>query len=195
MTAKPSFLTDFDLYLLGEGTHHRLYDKLGAHLIEQDGVAGTHFAVWAPNARSVSVIGDFNHWDASRHPLRSLGNSGVWVGFVAGVANGALYKFFIDRSTTATAAKADPFGRRRIGRCPRQSSGPVALHLERRRMDECWRECNDAPISIYEMHLGSGGVPEEGNRWLTIANLSHSHGIRSAWASPTSNSCRFPSIP
>src|SRR5277367_6391814 len=79
------FLTDYDLYLFGEGNHFRLYDKLGAHLIEQDGVKGTHFAVWAPNANAVSVLGDFNHWRPGEHPLKARGSSGVWAGFIPGI--------------------------------------------------------------------------------------------------------------
>src|SRR5580765_7157853 len=83
-----SFLTDYDLYLLGEGNHNRIYDKLGAHVTEQDRTAGTHFAVWAPNAREVSVIGDFNSWVHGAFYLNSRGSSGVWTGFVPNVGAG-----------------------------------------------------------------------------------------------------------
>jgi len=178
MTAKPSFLTDFDLYLLGEGTHHRLYDKLGAHLIEQDGVAGTHFAVWAPNARTVSVIGDFNHWDASKHPLRSLGSSGVWVGFVPGVASGALYKYYIESQYNGyRVEKADPLG---FAAEIRPLSASKVWDLSRYTWNDAdWMKRRgkanalDAPIAIYEMHLASWRrVPEEGNRWLTYRELA-----------------------
>src|SRR5262250_3229448 len=85
-------LGDQDLHLFNEGTHNRLYNKLGAHLLVTDGVAGTCFAVWAPNAREVSVIGDFNSWQKSRHPLRSRGRSGIWEGFIPGISNGSNYK-------------------------------------------------------------------------------------------------------
>jgi 1,4-alpha-glucan branching enzyme len=178
MTQKTTFLTDFDLYLLGEGTHHRLYDKLGAHLIEQDGVAGTHFAVWAPNARSVSVIGDFNHWDATKHPLRSLGNSGVWVGFVPGVASGALYKYFIESQYNGyRVEKADPVG---FAAEIRPLSASKVWDLSRYQWNDAeWMarrgkaNALDAPIAIYEMHLASWRrVPEEGNRWLSYRELA-----------------------
>jgi 1,4-alpha-glucan branching enzyme len=92
-TACSPFLTDFDLYLWGEGKHYRAYEKLGAHLTEQDELAGTHFAVWAPNAREVSVIGDFNGWEPGAFYLHQRGTSGIWEGFVPGVGQGALYKF------------------------------------------------------------------------------------------------------
>ena len=88
-------LTDFDLYLLGEGNHYRIYEKLGAHVISQDGTLGTHFAVWAPNARQVSVIGEFNNWQPT--PIRCMPrqSSGVWEGFIPGCRTGALYKYCI----------------------------------------------------------------------------------------------------
>src|SRR4051812_18333982 len=88
-------LTDFDVHLWSEGTHYRAYEKLGAHLAERDGGAGVRFAVWAPNARSVSVVGDFNGWRPGVHPLRPVGASGIWEGFVPGVRPGALYKYAI----------------------------------------------------------------------------------------------------
>ncbi|HEV3202892.1 MAG TPA: 1,4-alpha-glucan branching enzyme, partial [Gemmataceae bacterium] len=112
MTTIPSpFLTDYDLYLLGEGSHYRIYEKLGAHLIEQDGKAGTHFAVWAPNAIRVSVIGDFNGWRPNVHPLECRGSSGVWEGFVPDVGSGALYKYAItSRIGNYRVDKTDPYG-------------------------------------------------------------------------------------
>src|SRR5688572_30580565 len=87
-----TLLTEFDLHLFGEGTLHRAFDKLGAHRREVDGRSGVHFAVWAPNAAAVSVIGDFNGWDAGTHPLRSLASSGIWETFVPNVADGQRYK-------------------------------------------------------------------------------------------------------
>ncbi len=102
-------LTAQDLYLLGEGSHFRLYRHLGAHLTERDGVGGTAFAVWAPNAEDVSVIGDFNGWNARRHPLEATGVSGVWQGFVPEVAAGARYKYHIrSRHGRYEVDKADP---------------------------------------------------------------------------------------
>jgi 1,4-alpha-glucan branching enzyme len=96
MIATPApFLTDYDLYLLGEGNHYRIYEKLGAHVSERDGTAGTHFAVWAPNATQVSVIGDFNGWQRNQNLLQSRGSSGVWQGFIPKVGPGASYKYAI----------------------------------------------------------------------------------------------------
>ena len=88
-------LGDVDAYLIGEGTHRRLWDALGAHVIEHEGVQGTHFAVWAPSAARVSVIGDFNQWDGRRHPMRRVGVTGVWELFIPGIGDGALYKYEI----------------------------------------------------------------------------------------------------
>ena len=103
-------LTDLDLHLFGEGNHHHIYQKLGAHLITQDGVAGTRFAVWAPNAQRVSVVGDFNEWDGRRNVLQMRGSSGIWVGFVPGLGAGALYKFEILSPHGHLLMKADPYG-------------------------------------------------------------------------------------
>jgi 1,4-alpha-glucan branching enzyme len=104
-------LTEQDIYLFREGTFFRAHDKLGAHLVQQDGVEGTQFAVWAPNAESVSVIGDFNGWKPSANPLRRLeGDSGIWQEFVSGVREGSLYKFHIvSRYGGFTTEKSDPF--------------------------------------------------------------------------------------
>src|ERR1700730_18074128 len=90
-----SLLTDFDLYLFNEGTHVRIYQKLGAHVLTQDGKAGVAFAVWAPNADAVSVIGEFNNWDFEATPLTQRASSGIWEGFVPGIGQGALYKYSI----------------------------------------------------------------------------------------------------
>ena len=95
-TAEPvSLLTDQDLYLFNEGSHYRLYDKLGAHFAISNSEAGVTFSVWAPNAREVSVIGSFNGWDRRSHPLRARGTAGIWEGFIPGVGKGAIYKFLI----------------------------------------------------------------------------------------------------
>src|ERR1700690_2330356 len=90
-----SWLTDEDLYLFGMGDHHRIYDKLGAHPRTVEGVRGVHFAVWAPNARNVSVIGDFNDWDGRRHPMGARGTSGIWELFMPDIGEGEIYKFEI----------------------------------------------------------------------------------------------------
>src|SRR5687768_9668269 len=96
MAETASHLTEQDLYLFNEGTHFRLYERLGAHPITFNGIAGTHFGVWAPNARSVSVVGDFNDWQPRAHPLATRGGSGIWDGFIAGVGRGARYKYHIE---------------------------------------------------------------------------------------------------
>ena len=108
---KPTGLTDLDLHLFNEGTHVRLYDKLGAHLEAHGGKEGARFAVWAPNAKKVSVIGDFNGWAKTKHPLKPRASSGIWEGFVPGVGKGAVYKYWISSHVDGhKGEKADPFG-------------------------------------------------------------------------------------
>ena len=104
-------LTDYDLYLLAQGTHYRSYEKLGAHLVDIDGQRGTRFAVWAPNAEAISVIGDFNDWDTQRHPMALRhAEAGIWECFIPGVGVGALYKYFVaSRFNGYKAEKADPY--------------------------------------------------------------------------------------
>jgi len=171
------FLSDFDIYLFNEGNHHKLYEKLGAHPFAKDGVTGTYFAVWAPNARSVYVIGDFNGWDRARHPLQPKGQSGIWEGFIEGVKAGALYKYYIvSQYNDYTVEKADPFA----FFCetpPRTAS--IVRNLDYTWKDRLWMEERrgrnklDAPVSIYEVHLGSWRrVPEELNRPLTYREMA-----------------------
>ncbi len=152
-------LTNFDLYLFGEGNHYRVYDKLGAHFREINGISGVEFAVWAPNARSVSVIGTFNDWDRRRHAMRVLGSSGVWEIFIPGISDGELYKFEIKTSDGHILDKADPFATRMEVR-PRSASviNTAGTHewtdrewLERRRTHDPLHSA----VSIYEVHLGS----------------------------------------
>jgi len=152
-------LSDFDLHLFGEGNHHRIWSKLGAHLTVIEGVEGTHFAVWAPNAARVSVVGEFNFWDGRRHAMQSRGASGVWELFVPGVTGGATYKFEIRSQAGITALKADPYARQAELR-PKTASIVAASRpfewsdgawLERRRHADPRRE----PILVYEVHLGS----------------------------------------
>ena len=178
-TQAPSpFLTDFDLYLWSEGTHHRAYEKLGAHLTEQDAIQGTHFAVWAPNAREVAVIGDFNGWDPRAYYLHQRGTSGIWDGFVPGVGQGSLYKYAITSNHHGyRVVKADPFAFAAEIRPSTASkvwdlSGHIwkdGEWMTRRRRAHAY----DAPITIYEVHLGSWmRMPEQGNRFLSYRELA-----------------------
>lgn len=172
-----SLLSDDDLFLFNEGSHYRLYEKLGAHLMTVDGVPGAYFAVWAPNAKQVSVVGDFNSWDTSRHPLCPRGQSGIWEGFISGVVSGALYKYHIvSRVSSYIVQKADPFAF--YAETPPRTAS-VAWDLDYTWADQAWmekrrtRNALDAPMSIYEVHLGSWRrVPEEGNRFLTYRELA-----------------------
>ncbi|MFI5360882.1 MAG: 1,4-alpha-glucan branching protein GlgB [Elusimicrobiota bacterium] len=173
---KVSRLTDEDLYLFNEGTHTRLFDKLGAHPGEVDGRPGTFFAVWAPAAKKVHVMGDFNGWSKTKHVLKPRASSGIWEGFVPGVGKGALYKYWISHPSGHRAEKADPFGFRHEVP-PRTAS--VVWDLANAWGDAEWmrsrgaRHALGAPLSIYEAHLGSWRrVPEEGNRPLTYRELA-----------------------
>jgi 1,4-alpha-glucan branching enzyme len=166
-------LGDQDLYLFNEGNEHRIYDKLGAHLRNLGGVAGTAFAVWAPSAARVSVVGDFNGWDGRYHPMRSLGASGVWEVFIPGIPEGALYKFELRDQKGGIRVKTDPYGTRFEG--PPGNAAIVCDTGVFKWNDHAWAEqrrskagVHDLPISIYEVHLGSWRrKPEEGNRSLT----------------------------
>ncbi|MEO6774239.1 MAG: 1,4-alpha-glucan branching protein GlgB [Kofleriaceae bacterium] len=147
-------LTSDDLFLFNQGTHYRLYDKLGAHVV----AAGTYFAVWAPNARAVSVIGDWNGWRAGADPLAPLESSGIWTATIAGVGHGTRYKFAITGPDGHTREKADPFAAR-AEHPPATAS--VVWHAHHAWGDADWmrtrgaRQARTAPISIYECHLGS----------------------------------------
>jgi 1,4-alpha-glucan branching enzyme len=179
MTTIPKpFLTDYDLYLLGEGSHYRIYEKLGAHLVEQDGKVGTHFAVWAPNASRVSVIGDFNGWRPNAYPLECRGSSGVWEGFFPDAGPGALYKYAItSRIGNYRVDKTDPCGF--AAEIRPQTASKVWDLSGYQWKDGQWlagrgrANALDAPISVYEVHLGSWRrVPEDNNRWLTYRELA-----------------------
>jgi 1,4-alpha-glucan branching enzyme len=172
-----SLLTEDDLYLFNEGSHFRLYEKLGAHPLALEGVGGTYFAVWAPNAQQVSVIGDFNHWDKASHPLRPRGSSGIWEGFLAGIGQGTIYKYHIvSRYHGYQVDKADPLAFHHE-RPPRTAS--IVWDLDYPWGDGEWmahrRERNrlGAPMALYEVHLGSWmRVPEEGHRFLSYRELA-----------------------
>jgi 1,4-alpha-glucan branching enzyme len=171
-------VTDLDRHLWNEGHHYRAYQKLGAHLGEEHGILGTHFAVWAPNAERISVIGDFNGWQAQVHPLHPSERSGIWQGFVPGVAQGALYKYAIEsRLNGYRVAKTDPFGFAAEIR-PQTASKVWDLNRYEWR-DQAWlaqrgkTNTLQAPLSVYEVHLGSWRrVPEENNRWLSYRELA-----------------------
>jgi 1,4-alpha-glucan branching enzyme len=176
--AFPPMLSDFDLYLMGEGTHYLKYEKMGAHPAVVEGVSGVQFGVWAPNALRVSVVGDFNSWDGRTHPMRNRGPSGVWEIFVPGLAEGSLYKYEIRAlSQDLPVLKSDPYAFRSELR-PYTSSIVASLghHIWN---DQGWmdyRARNDwfaSPVSIYEVHLGSWRrMVEDGNRWLSYSELA-----------------------
>src|SRR5271165_1927266 len=171
-------LSDSDLEQIGQGNHDTIYEKLGAHVLDLDGASGTHFAVWAPNARQVSVIGDFNGWRRDQYLLRARGSSGIWEGFIPDVGPGALYKYAINsRYGNYRVDKADPCG---FAAEIRPNTASKVWDLS----DYTWGDADwlsergrspalGAPVSIYEVHLGSWKrVPEEGNRWLSYRELA-----------------------
>ncbi len=172
-----TMLTEDDLYLFNEGNHFRLHDKLGAHLLTVDGVEGTYFAVWAPDAEQVFVVGDFNDWNRTSHQLCPRGKSGIWEGFIPGLGKGTLYKYYIrSRYNGYRVDKADPFAF--YSEVPHRTAS-VVWDLGHEWGDKEWMASRgaynslDKPISIYEVHLGSWQrVTEEGNRFLTYRELA-----------------------
>ena len=168
---------DFDLYLFGEGTHTRIYEKLGAHPMRIGATEGVHFAVWAPNAQRVSVVGDFNAWDGRVHPMRSLGSSGVWEIFVPAARIGHHYKFEIRSREGYILVKIDPYGQ--AFEIPPLSASIVTASSHRWQDERWMREREQAggwfarPMAIYEVHLGSWArIPEDGTRYLTYRELA-----------------------
>ncbi len=164
-----------DEYLLGEGTHRRLWQVLGAHLMTHEGVDGVHFAVWAPNAERVSVVGDFNVWDGRRNPMRRRGATGVWEIFMPGLAEGTPYKYEIKGpGGQVLPLKADPVG---FGSEYPPANASVVRRIAGDWQDAGWMETRaakhttDAPISVYEVHLGSWRRAP-GNRMLSYAELA-----------------------
>ena len=172
------WLSNFDRYLISEGTHERAYEKLGAHLARFDGVDGVVFAVWAPNARQVAVVGDFNDWNSGLHPMHSS-NAGIWTLFIPGLSEFCVYKYRITAQNHEQFDKADPFG---FAMEERPRTGSVVADLARHQWrDEAWiadrprRQSLDAPISIYEVHLGSWRRetdPDWGQRYLSYRELA-----------------------
>jgi len=169
---KMGLLTEQDLYLFNQGRHYRAYEKLGSHLTSVDGRPGANFSVWAPNARAVTVMGSFNDWNKDSHPLRPRESSGIWEEFIPGVTKGSVYKYHIvSRHHGHVVDKADPFGFLHE-KPPRTAS--LVWDLDYQWSDHDWMQGREgrnslhAPISIYEVHLGSWmRVPEEHNRPLT----------------------------
>jgi 1,4-alpha-glucan branching enzyme len=167
---------ELDLHLIGEGRHEEMWERLGAHVRVVDGVHGTSFAVWAPSARAVSVVGDFNFWDGRLHPMRSLGASGIWEIFLPGVGRGARYKYEILAQDGEIRLKADPVAFE-AEVPPRTAS--VVSEARHEWTDAKWlarraaTRLLDEPMSIYEVHLGSWRLnPLEGNRSLSYLELA-----------------------
>ncbi|MDH3504212.1 MAG: 1,4-alpha-glucan branching protein GlgB [Nitrospirota bacterium] len=176
--AFPPLISDFDLHLFGEGKLYKAYEKLGAQVCTHHGVQGVNFAVWAPNAKRVSVVGDFNEWDGRRHPMRSRGGGGIWELFIPDMNEGVVYKFELSpQNGDAPFLKADPYAssaelRPKTASIVRDLSGYEWQDGE-------WMNARQGldplvqPWSIYEVHLGSWRrIPEEGSRWLTYSELA-----------------------
>ncbi len=176
--AFPCVLSEFDLHLMGEGRHYDTYEKLGAHVMTLEGVGGVHFAVWAPGARRVSLVGDFNGWDGRIHPMRARGASGVWEIFIPELSEGAIYKYeILDPHGNVLPLKADPYG---FYSELRPKTGSVVARLNTHHWnDDDWlsqraqKNWFESPVSIYEVHLGSWRrVPEDHDRWLNYRELA-----------------------
>ncbi|HEX7418945.1 MAG TPA: 1,4-alpha-glucan branching protein GlgB [Thermoanaerobaculia bacterium] len=165
-----SLIGDQDIYLFNEGSHNRLWEKLGSHRVIRDGVAGTNFAVWAPNAQSVSVIGEFNGWDPRAHPMQLRGTSGIWETFIPNVGKGSVYKYhIISRHNDYQVDKADPFA---VHQETPPKTASVVWDLDYEWQDDDWmrnrraRNSFDAPITAYEVHFGSWrrAIDDRGSR-------------------------------
>ena len=151
-------ISELDTYLFAKGTHYEIYEKMGAHLAEEDGKAGTYFSVWAPNALKVSVVGDFNNWDRTAHPMQPVQQSGIWDIFVPGVKAGDLYKFAVETSQGYTVLKADPYGNQSQLRPDNASVVADIRYFDW--TDQAWRKAHqekktESPMAIYEVHPGS----------------------------------------
>lgn len=173
----PVSLGEMDLYLLGEGSHQNIFSTMGAHSLSLQGVSGTRFSVWAPNASRVSVIGDFNDWDGRRHVMRLHPANGIWEIFIPGTAPGAKYKFeLIDKGGKLLPLKSDPFAHYYE---PPPGNASIVYRSNHNWGDEVWMAKRgaepslDVPVSIYEVHLGSWRrKPEESDRSLTYRELA-----------------------
>lgn len=174
----PTFLTELDLHLFNEGNHDRIYEKLGAHLCTVDGVAGVNFAVWAPNAKAVSLVGGFNFWDKTQHPMLNRIPSGIWELFVPGLEAGEAYKFCVTDTHGTQIDKADPYGT--ASELPPRTASIVANLDNYQWSDDDWmnkRTVNnglDQPISVYELHLGSWRHDnDKPNGWMNYRDIAH----------------------
>ena len=152
-----SLLTDFDTSLFGAGKHYKIYEKLGSHVIEVDGQWGTYFAVWAPNAQGVSVIGNFNYWNRDSHPLTPRwDSSGIWEGFIPGIGKGELYKYHIHAKDGRHLQKGDPFAL--YWEIP-PNTASIVWDNDYEWKDQAWMETRkniaglDKPYSVYEVHV------------------------------------------
>ncbi|MFH1189599.1 MAG: 1,4-alpha-glucan branching protein GlgB [Candidatus Omnitrophota bacterium] len=173
-----TLFTEYDIHLFREGNHFRLYDKLGSHAVTIRGVSGVYFAVWAPNAEYVSVVGEFNDWNDRRHPLEiGWKDSGIWEGFIPGIGNGAVYKYHIrSKFDGYKVDKGDPFAFRWA--TPPETES-VVWDISYEWGDRSWLDDRSkynglsSPMSVYEVHIGSWRrVPEEGNRFLTYREFA-----------------------
>ena len=168
-------LSEFDRHLFGAGTHYEIYEKMGGRLMTHEGAKGAAFSVWAPNAKAVSVIGDFNNWDARRSPMRRLGESGIWELFLPAAAEGDKYKFHVTQCDGRVVDKTDPYG---VYAEVRPNNASVLYPLKRYKWkDRRWMTARKkynfktAPMNIYEVHLGSW-KRAEGDRFLTYTELA-----------------------
>lgn len=166
MGSFPQAITDYDLHLFNEGNHHKIYERLGAHLMTLNGLEGTHFAVWAPSARNVSVIGHFNNWNGMCHPMSPIGCSGVWALFIPGIGNGELYKYEVRTQSNDLLIKSDPYA---FYTEMRPGTASIVFDLDCYEWHDAeWmqqRDCGSTfakPVSIYEVHLGSWARSEDG---------------------------------
>ena len=170
-------LTDLDLHLFGEGNHLKIYEKLGAHFRTVSNTAGVNFAVWAPNARSVCLIGDFNGWDGRQHPMQMKDSSGIWELFVPDLRAGEKYKYRIRDCNSSLVDKADPYSF--SSEVPPNTASIVADLEKFQWSDSEWIESRkntnplDKPISVYELHLGSWKRQWEGNPWMNYREIAH----------------------
>ena len=174
-----SLFTDYDIYIFKQGSHYKLYEKLGSRVMTVNGITGTYFAVWAPNAEKVSVIGDFNYWDSALHPLAlRWDGSGIWEGFISNIGVGTLYKYHIvSKFSGYRVDKTDPFAFY-CEASPGKSS--IVWGLDYHWEDSEWiatrykKNSLNSALSIYEVHLGSWRrVPEDGNRFLSYREIAY----------------------